>query len=248
VAVFIGILVGTPLGIFLGRRLWILFGHEISAVPEPTVPALVVVFVGIAAIVLANVVAAIPGRYAAQTPTALIIRAEQPNQHPHCAKSRSKSKSTMRSIRATTIRRSPMNLTSHLSPDRRDHVETRLRGNLMAWLTTVRPNGQPESVPVWFLLQDDETILVYSEPGKVKLHNIDENPKVSLSLDVTDLGRDVIRVEGTAKRSDSLPPASEVRGYTAKYAERIGAMFGTADHFAELFSVPVLITPTRLYA
>jgi PPOX class probable F420-dependent enzyme len=141
-----------------------------------------------------------------------------------------------------------MELTSHLSPDRRDHVETRLRGNLMAWLTTVRPNGQPESVPVWYFLQDDESILIYSEPGKAKLRNIDENEKVSLTLDVTDLGRDVIRVEGTAKRVESLPPASEVPGYATKYAERIGAMFGAADRFAELFSVPVLITPTRLFA
>jgi PPOX class probable F420-dependent enzyme len=141
-----------------------------------------------------------------------------------------------------------MNLTSHLTPERRDHVETRLRGNLMAWFTTVRPSGQPESVPVWFFLRDDESILIYSEPGKVKLRNIDENPRVSLALDVTDLGRDVIRVEGSAQRVDDIPPASEVTGYTAKYAERIGALFGTADRFAELFSVPVLITPTKLHA
>jgi hypothetical protein len=76
VAVFIGILVGTPLGILLGKRLWILFAHEISAVAQPTVPTLVVVYVGIAALALANVFAAIPGRYAAHTPTALILRAE----------------------------------------------------------------------------------------------------------------------------------------------------------------------------
>jgi PPOX class probable F420-dependent enzyme len=141
-----------------------------------------------------------------------------------------------------------MNLTSHLSSDRRDHVERRLRANLVAWLTTVRPSGQPESVPVWYFLRDDETFLIYSEPGKVKLHNIAANPKVSLALDVTDLGRDVIRVEGTARRIDDVPPASEVPGYAAKYAERIGALFETADRFATLFSVPVLITPTRLHA
>ena len=65
-----------------------------------------------------------------------------------------------------------MKLTSHLSDDRRLHVEARLRANLMAWLTTVRPDGRPDSVPVWFLLRDDETILVYSQPGKMKLRNV----------------------------------------------------------------------------
>jgi hypothetical protein len=41
-----------------------------------------------------------------------------------------------------------MKLTSHLPDDRRAHVEGRLRANLMAWLTTVRPDGRPDSVPV----------------------------------------------------------------------------------------------------
>jgi hypothetical protein len=47
---------------------------------------------------------------------------------------------------------------------------------------------------------------------------------------------------------DDIPPASQNRQYVAKYTERIGAMFGTADTFAELFSAAVLITPTRLWA
>jgi predicted pyridoxine 5'-phosphate oxidase superfamily flavin-nucleotide-binding protein len=60
-----------------------------------------------------------------------------------------------------------MKLTSHLPDDRRAHVEGRLRANLMAWLTTVRADGRPDSVPVWFLLRDDETILMYSQAGRL---------------------------------------------------------------------------------
>jgi hypothetical protein len=41
-----------------------------------------------------------------------------------------------------------MKLTSHLPEDRRVHVEGRLRANLMAWLTTVRPDGRPDSVKI----------------------------------------------------------------------------------------------------
>jgi PPOX class probable F420-dependent enzyme len=141
-----------------------------------------------------------------------------------------------------------MKLTEHLSDERRGHVEARLRGNLMAWLTTVRPDGQPVSVPVWFLLRDDETFLVYSQPNKLKLRNLEHNPRVALGLDVTDLGRDVIRVEGTARQVEDIPPADENRQYLVKYTERIGALFGAADKFAELYSTPLLITPTRLWA
>jgi PPOX class probable F420-dependent enzyme len=142
-----------------------------------------------------------------------------------------------------------MNLTEHLPAERRSHVEARLHGNLMAWLTTVRPDGQPVSVPVWFLLrEEDETFLVYSQPNKLKLRNLQQNPRVALGLDVTDLGRDVIRLDGTAQQVKDIPPADQNRQYVAKYTERIGALFGTADKFAESFSVPLLITPTRLWA
>jgi PPOX class probable F420-dependent enzyme len=141
-----------------------------------------------------------------------------------------------------------MELTSHLPDDRRAHVEGRLRANLMAWLTTVRPDGRPDSVPVWFLLREDETILIYSQPGKVKLRNISSNPNVALGLDVTDLGRDVIRIDGTAEHVPGFPAADQVPEYVSKYAERVGAIFGTTSRFASLYPEAVIITPRRLYA
>ena len=76
VAVLIGTVLGIPLGIIAGRSLWILFAHEIDVVPTPTVPALTVVLIGVGALILANVVAAVPGRIAARTPTALLLRSE----------------------------------------------------------------------------------------------------------------------------------------------------------------------------
>jgi PPOX class probable F420-dependent enzyme len=141
-----------------------------------------------------------------------------------------------------------MRLTSKLAADRRQRVESRLQTNLMAWLTTVSPAGKPDTVPVWYLLRDDETILIYSQPRKAKLTNIDHNPAVALGLDVTDLGRDVIRLEGDATRRPDVPPADQVPEYVAKYVERIAAIFGTAERFADLFSEAVVITPTRLHA
>jgi PPOX class probable F420-dependent enzyme len=141
-----------------------------------------------------------------------------------------------------------MKFTEHLPAERRSHVEGRLQSNLMAWLTTVQPDGQPVTVPVWFLLREDETILLYSQPNKTKLRNLAQNPRVALGLDVTDLGRDVIRVRGIARQMDDIAPAHQNPQYVVKYAERIGALFGTAEQFAASFSAAVLITPNRLWA
>jgi PPOX class probable F420-dependent enzyme len=141
-----------------------------------------------------------------------------------------------------------MQLTAMLPADRRQRVESRLHTNVMSWLTTVSPAGRPYTVPVWFLVRDDDTILMYSEPGKPKLRNIEHNAHVALGLDVTDLGRDVIRIEGTAARQLDTPRADQVPEYVAKYVERIAAMFGTPERFAELFSEAVVITPTKLHA
>ena len=141
-----------------------------------------------------------------------------------------------------------MELTAVLADERRARVESRLATNLMAWLTTVSPSGRPDSVPVWFLVRDDDTILVYSQPGKAKLRNIDANPNVALGLDVTDIGRDIIRFEGTAAHVPDHPRADQVAEYAAKYTERIGAIFGTVERFAESFSEAIVITPSKLHA
>jgi len=71
-----GIVFGEPLGIVLGRWLWTLFARSIYAVPAPTVPVISVVVVALGALVLVNIVATLPGRSAARTSTAEVLRGE----------------------------------------------------------------------------------------------------------------------------------------------------------------------------
>lgn len=76
VAVVLGTIAGAPLGIALGRYLWDLFAREINAVPAPTVPVVPVVLIALGALVLANLVAAVPARVASRAPTALLLRGQ----------------------------------------------------------------------------------------------------------------------------------------------------------------------------
>ena len=61
-------------------------------------------------------------------------------------------------------------------------ADRRLREEVLAWLVTVRADGQPQPSPVWFLW-DGESFLVYSQAGRQKVRNIERNPLVSLHLD-----------------------------------------------------------------
>jgi PPOX class probable F420-dependent enzyme len=141
-----------------------------------------------------------------------------------------------------------MDLLDHLSEADRQRVQARLTSNLMVWLTTVRPDGQPVTVPVWFLAREDGSILIYSRANKAKLANIAANPKVSLGLDVTDIGRNIVRLEGVARHDPSLPRAHEHPAFLAKYVERMGAMFDTPENFGDQFTAGLVIEPTKVYA
>jgi ABC-type antimicrobial peptide transport system permease subunit len=76
VAVAIGVVVGAPVGIVFGRWLWDLFAQNIDVVPAPTIPVVSIVLIALGALLLANLVAAVPGVIAARTKTASLLRAE----------------------------------------------------------------------------------------------------------------------------------------------------------------------------
>ena len=123
-------------------------------------------------------------------------------------------------------------------------AEERLRNEEIAWLTTVRPNGQPQSVPVRFLC-DGEGFLVYSRPGVRKLRNIEANPRINLNLNSNENGGDVVRAECVAEVLADAPPAAEVGPYLEKYREGIARIGFDPGGFARAYSVAIRATPTR---
>jgi PPOX class probable F420-dependent enzyme len=123
----------------------------------------------------------------------------------------------------------------------------RLREEIIGWLTTVTPEGQPQPIPVWFVWDGDRSFLLYSQPGKRKLKNIAANPKVSLSLDSDGIEADIVVVWGELRVSDD-PPADQVPEYVEKYRVRIEALsWKTPEKYAEDFSVPLRLEATRIH-
>ena len=68
--------IAIPIGIILGRYGWRLFADQFGVVPDPAVPLYLMVALLPSALVLANLIAIIPGGAAARTKPALVLREE----------------------------------------------------------------------------------------------------------------------------------------------------------------------------
>lgn len=134
-------------------------------------------------------------------------------------------------------------MTLEISPK----LEGRLRDEKTAWLTTVRADGTPQPVPVWFLW-DGDTFLIFSQPKAQKLRNIAHNPRVSLNFKHTDdFGEDgIVIVFGEAAVDENTPPSNQIPAYLEKYLEGIQDINMTPDSLAAEFSVAIRVKPTRV--
>jgi PPOX class probable F420-dependent enzyme len=124
----------------------------------------------------------------------------------------------------------------------------RLRSTPLAWLTTVRADGQPVTSYIWFHY-DGRDIVVLSQPGTVKLRNIAANPKVSFNLDGnTTTGDGVFTMQATAEIIGELP-GDRWAAYVGKYESRIRkGPWGTPDGFIADFSTAIRLVPGRVRA
>ena len=132
-----------------------------------------------------------------------------------------------------------------LTKERHAHIDARLRSNIMIWLSTVKPDGTPHLVPVWYLW-DGDSIYIYSKPDQ-KIRNLKQNSAVMLGLDNTNEGADPIMIAGQATllpREDALTTQP---GYVAKYQSLLNSFNWTDVSMAQEYSEPIRIRPTRFF-
>ncbi len=72
----VALLIGIPLGVFTGRWAWILFADRLGVVRSPVVPVAAVLMAVPATIVVANLLAVVPGRIASRLKAGPVLRSE----------------------------------------------------------------------------------------------------------------------------------------------------------------------------
>lgn len=120
----------------------------------------------------------------------------------------------------------------------------RLATEEIAWLTTVNPDGQPQTSAIWFLWRNG-TVIVYSRVRAPRNANVEANPHVSFNLNTDAGGDNVVTMEGEARIDLGLAPPSADPDFQARYRARIEAYGWTPEWHAANYPVPIVITPTR---
>lgn len=128
--------------------------------------------------------------------------------------------------------------------ERGAHALDRLSRDMIAWLTTVTPAGQPQTMPVWFVWIDGE-IVVYGDRRARRNANLEANPKVSFHLGDNGSGGDIVMVEGEARIDPDYPAVGDNSAYLAKYGQWIDQWLNGPSAMAQVYSMPIRITPTR---
>lgn len=132
-----------------------------------------------------------------------------------------------------------------LTKERDKHIDHHLHRHKIVWLISVRPDGRPHAVAVWFLW-DGETFLIFSKPKNQKVRNLRNNANVVLALDDTHKGDDPITVEGTATLLEPGEVDIALSAYAEKYKDDIKDLGFTPEQMAKEYSQPIRITPTRV--
>jgi PPOX class probable F420-dependent enzyme len=122
-------------------------------------------------------------------------------------------------------------------------VAAHLREEIVVWMTVVARKSGPIPMPVWFLWEGGESVVMFSQEGS-RVRNLEANPKVSLNFAGDGRGGDIVVLSGTATIGG--PPAHEVGAYVQKYEDHIQRIGHTPETFAQKYSVPVRIELTAL--
>jgi PPOX class probable F420-dependent enzyme len=129
-------------------------------------------------------------------------------------------------------------------PDPAARVARLLDSEPVVWLSTVRPDGTPHIVPIWFSW-DGDSVLIASKPHARKVANLRANPRVMLALGEPEDDFDVGLLEGVAEvldepAAEALPPS-----HLRKYRDEMAAIGLDRDEFLATYSLVIRIRPTR---
>ena len=123
-----------------------------------------------------------------------------------------------------------------------DHVRKFLEKPNVAVLATIGPSGRPQATPVWFLVEDGH-VLINTSQGRVKLRNMQTDPRVTLTIVDCDNPYDYVEILGRAATFDREHGARDIDRLSQRYRGK-PYTYPPTDRPAN--RVTILIQPERI--
>ncbi len=115
-------------------------------------------------------------------------------------------------------------------------AEARLSVARNLWVATVRPDGRPHLVPVWFVYEAS-TLYFYIQPESVKARNLRQNRRLVVALED---GTHPLICEAEAALRDGRPQDPIAQAFLRKYEWDLGT--------EEVYTLLVEATPKKWLA
>ncbi len=125
--------------------------------------------------------------------------------------------------------------------DDRPTSRRRIATEPIAWLTTVSDRGVPSTAPVWFVLEPDDTITVFSKDPSVRIRNLEANDRITMHLEGDGRGGAIVVLNGSARVDRDAPPADQHEAFIEKYWDFLDRYGWSPAWFAEHYPTAIRI-------
>ena len=125
-----------------------------------------------------------------------------------------------------------------------EQIDEYLSRPMIADLATVNPDGSPHVAPVWFRW-DGDVVKVFTQTTAVKVRNIRQDARVSMSVAKQEAPYGYVIVNGTAEISDEGIP-DEVRAMAIHYKGEVEGEIYIRQALQEMEFCLLTITPTKI--
>lgn len=119
-----------------------------------------------------------------------------------------------------------------------DELRNLLEGRHLAIITTIGPDGYPQSTPVWYM-PDGDAVGIIADPDSVKVRNIRKNPRISITIASEGRPYRYIVFRGDAELHTGGP--DDYNDYPGRMAERYLGKEGGAAYIEDISPHPPFV-------
>jgi PPOX class probable F420-dependent enzyme len=113
-----------------------------------------------------------------------------------------------------------------------------------AVLATINQDGTPQLTTMWYLLEDDGTIMMNTKVGRAKERNMRRDPRISICIED---GYDFLTINGTVEMIDDPEIAQrDIYRLSARYHGEEKARRQMQEKFSKEIRVSLHLQPERV--